>query len=442
MHLDGLLDGYVDLDGDASNGCEYACSPSGTDAPDSLDLDTDRDGLDGSVVGSIFVAPSPLGTEGGAGTLSDPVDTVAGGIAKAVASGLDTVIVAQGVYPEAVVLTPGVSLYGGYVVESPVWSRGAIEETPTVIGAGTIALLASGVNVPTEVQRFRIESENATSSGANSEAVRVESSSALVLRDNVILAGGRRGGLRRRRQQRPRGRARRERTAGVRRLQQRRVWRQRLVALLHDGSAHRWERCARRERRQQRRPRLERQRERRGSGGSAAAATTRMRTRSRGGTGLRWERQRRGTAPGGDNGLGGNGAGSATSGIWIGSAGSAARPASAVGRRRRRRRRRLNCCINDRGGGGGGGSGGRPGQGGFSGTGGGGSFGVFLTGSDVELDGNDHLRTGAGGRGGDGGSGGSGGLRHGRLPGGRRWPRRERRLPRRRAVAAAAAAAG
>ena len=326
----------------------------------------------------------------------DPVDAVAGGIAKAVASGLDTVIVAQGVYPEAVVLTPGVSLYGGYVVESPVWSRGAIEETPTVIGAGTIALLASGVNVTTEVQRFRIESENATSSGANSEAVRVESSSALVLRDNVIAGDG--AAAPTAPMAAAASRACKARTDSRRAGGWRRVWRRARRACTYGGASTGGR--ARRERRQQRRPRPN------GSGAPGSRLGRRRRrlvmriwVRPRG-TGSSGGAERRGTAPSGDNGLGGNGAGSTTSGTWMAARVRPADRRRRFGRRRRRRRRRIRLlgAIEARAAAA---AGGCPGQGGFSGTGGGGSFDVFLTDSDVELDGNE-ITSGTGGAGGRG----------------------------------------
>lgn len=59
-------------------------------------------------------------------------------------------------------------------------------------------------------------------------------------------------------------------------------------------------------------------------------------------------------------------------------------------------------------GGGGGGGGGGAGSGGFGGTGGGGSFGLYLVGSRVTIEGGS-IKSGAGGRGGDGGPGGLGG---------------------------------
>ncbi len=68
--------GYVDLDGDPSNGCEYACTfTSSTDLPDLQVTDANCDGIDGEVNNGIFVSLN--GNDANAGTKGAPVATLA-----------------------------------------------------------------------------------------------------------------------------------------------------------------------------------------------------------------------------------------------------------------------------------------------------------------------------------------------------------------------------
>ncbi|HEY1097853.1 MAG TPA: choice-of-anchor D domain-containing protein, partial [Myxococcota bacterium] len=78
---------FHDLDGDVnnalSNGCEYACTfASASDAPDDAYVDSNCDGIDGEVNGSIFVNGAN-GNDDFPGTRAQPKRTINGGIVAA-----------------------------------------------------------------------------------------------------------------------------------------------------------------------------------------------------------------------------------------------------------------------------------------------------------------------------------------------------------------------
>src|SRR5690606_12700041 len=73
------LPGFIDLDGDMSNGCEYECTKiSDEDRPDDNFIDANCDGIDGDIAKAIFV--SPWGSDNNPGTMEAPVLTIAQGL--------------------------------------------------------------------------------------------------------------------------------------------------------------------------------------------------------------------------------------------------------------------------------------------------------------------------------------------------------------------------
>jgi hypothetical protein len=108
--------GFVDLNEDPIDGCEYECTV--TDPLDPIDaegIDANCDGMDGVRSRMIFVAED--GSLGGAGTPDDPLATIAGGLAMVdIDAGRSALIVAAGSYSLADVerIPAGVSLIGGF----------------------------------------------------------------------------------------------------------------------------------------------------------------------------------------------------------------------------------------------------------------------------------------------------------------------------------------
>jgi hypothetical protein len=91
-------------------------------------------------------AGSPAGAGGAIGTMADPASTVSQGVALAASSGKSRVYVCGGHYTESVVITSGISLYGGFTCSpgayGPSWLWAA---ATTTVSAPSIANAASFV---------------------------------------------------------------------------------------------------------------------------------------------------------------------------------------------------------------------------------------------------------------------------------------------------------
>ena len=140
------------------------------DPPDMGFVDSNCDGIDGTMAGAIFVDTAKGNDATGTGAMNAPFKTINAGItAASSASPKKTdVYVSMGIYSEAVSLVNGISLYGGYNAASG-WQRSA-GNTTSIIGPATVGLVASNLTVATQVQLFTIESsENATGVDANGD---------------------------------------------------------------------------------------------------------------------------------------------------------------------------------------------------------------------------------------------------------------------------------
>ncbi len=155
-----------------------------TDYPNPYYEDINADGIDGDASIAIFV--SPVGNDGNPGTMSQPVSSIAQGIAMALANGKSHVYVAGGDYYETVVMQSGVSVYGQYS-GPPNWGRSSSNIT-SITGAGT-AVLAESIAVETHLEGFTLVSttDNTAPSGYG---IRVVGGSGLFyIRYNDILPG-------------------------------------------------------------------------------------------------------------------------------------------------------------------------------------------------------------------------------------------------------------
>lgn len=165
MTCDEEVPGYVDNADDCDDDCPE-CFPGSeeSDRPDLEFRDLDCDGIDGSFEDAVLVAPG--GAEVPA-TASEVETSISAGIARAVAVGRSQVLVAAGVWEEAVEMASGVSVFGGYDSRRG-WARSR-DEVTRIVGPSP-ALRA--VRVDAEVQLVEVASTDATA-GASSIAALV-----------------------------------------------------------------------------------------------------------------------------------------------------------------------------------------------------------------------------------------------------------------------------
>ena len=117
----GVSYDYVDRDDAVANGCECPVwAGGGPDVPDlyptlpvagAAYVDRDCDGVDGVASRSLFVR---AGAVGGSGQRERPFGTISDALTAFDSSRFDTILVAGGLYDEAITLPNGVGLHGGY----------------------------------------------------------------------------------------------------------------------------------------------------------------------------------------------------------------------------------------------------------------------------------------------------------------------------------------
>jgi len=139
-------------------GCE--CKLGGTtDKPDLMFIDSNCDGIDGTIADAIFV-DEVTGQDTNAGTITAPVKTIGKGIQLGVAaSPKKDVYVSKGSYAEEVKMQSGVSIYGGYDA-SNAWSRATTNIT-TIDSPNAVGVLASNLSAAQDIQLFSITSSDA-----------------------------------------------------------------------------------------------------------------------------------------------------------------------------------------------------------------------------------------------------------------------------------------
>lgn len=146
--------GFIDLNMDPSDGCEYQCTPTSmTDVPDLGFVDANCDGIDGEVLNGVFVAPAPLGDDGHPGTRLQPKATVGAAILAAATTGKRDVYVAAGTYagPVELNLSSNFNVAGGY--SATTWQR-ASTNVVTIQGGNPSLKVEGAVNVLVQAMRF------------------------------------------------------------------------------------------------------------------------------------------------------------------------------------------------------------------------------------------------------------------------------------------------
>lgn len=200
---------FQNSDNDETNGCECASNPAVTDEPERYAsypqanlpyVDRNCDQVDGNAARSLFVwAQSTLSR----GTRTQPFKTIGEAVRAFNPAQHDTILVAQGIYDEQVVLRDGVQLHGGY---SGDFTRRDIILFPTFIEAseptganaprGTVN--AEGLARRTVIAGFTIRGYDVISqpvpgqSAKNSYALYARRSPGLVIQNNHLVGG--RGG--------------------------------------------------------------------------------------------------------------------------------------------------------------------------------------------------------------------------------------------------------
>jgi len=199
--LGKCLPDFMNLNGVAEDGCEYACTAvEGEDWPDAVcngsDCDQDCDGIDGSWNRGVFVnvAAGPRGD----GTPETPLRTITAGIAAAVTLGRDHVYIASGNYVEEVTLVDGVSIFGGYSNDG-LWRRDITRNRTHLsngAGLGSIrVVIADGIDSHrTVVDGLDVTAGNNGNTGGSSYGIWIRNSSEVLEIVRVTAVGGNGGG--------------------------------------------------------------------------------------------------------------------------------------------------------------------------------------------------------------------------------------------------------
>jgi hypothetical protein len=185
------LPGFYNLDGNTSNGCEYACTfTNAIDVPDNSFTDANCDGIDGDVTDAIFVSAT-TGNNANPGTKALPMLTINAGISAAVSSGKTQVYISSGNYNERVNLTNGISLYGGYSATSN-WARSAsniVNITGTLVSGTVIGIQGSSITASTTVNMITVNTINNVSAGGSNYAIHCVSCTGLSITNCNLTAG-------------------------------------------------------------------------------------------------------------------------------------------------------------------------------------------------------------------------------------------------------------
>ncbi|MFT3836837.1 MAG: MopE-related protein [Myxococcaceae bacterium] len=141
--------GFVDLNGDPSDGCEYTCTfISNSDLPDLGFVDANCDGIDGEVANGVFV--STTGNDANAGDKAHPKRTITAAINAL--NGKRDVYVSTGTYIEQISIPSNVGVYGGYNPNN--WQRDLTANPVTVTGVNAPLLIDGSMNVSVQLMQF------------------------------------------------------------------------------------------------------------------------------------------------------------------------------------------------------------------------------------------------------------------------------------------------
>lgn len=138
-----------------------------TDDPDDDFADSNCDGVDGDASRAVFVAPK--GDDTAAGNRESPVATLKRAVELATERG-HAVFVCNGVYPENVVLSEAVSLFGGYDCQRD-WRR--VKDWAVVSPEAGVPLRIESVTAPMKIERLAFRAPGALEPSGSSQAAGV-----------------------------------------------------------------------------------------------------------------------------------------------------------------------------------------------------------------------------------------------------------------------------
>ena len=182
-------DGFAPSQGDC-NDDDIMINPGALDNPDDFYLDRNCDGIDGELTKLLFVAAT--GNDGNPGTRVAPFATISAALLAASANASITgIAVSDGTYNERIELVDGKSIYGGYLSGSN-WTR-AIAPLPRITGeyisGRREALIADSITTATTIEFLELLTPNVTTSGDSNYGARISNSTALVMRRLNINVG-------------------------------------------------------------------------------------------------------------------------------------------------------------------------------------------------------------------------------------------------------------
>ncbi len=177
--------GWVDLNTDPVDGCEYNCTfTSATDLPDLMFADANCDGIDGEVNNGIFVSPN--GNDANVGTRAAPKLTLGAAMTTVVTNLKRDVYIAEGTYtgPLDLLGSNGINVAGAY--HPTTWARAFANQVE--VSNGNPGLRIDGSN-NVLVQAIRFISTDGTVSEPSSYGAKIIESSNVRLESLDIRAG-------------------------------------------------------------------------------------------------------------------------------------------------------------------------------------------------------------------------------------------------------------
>lgn len=177
--------GWIDLNGDPADGCEYNCTfTSATDLPDLMFTDANCDGIDGELNNGVFVSPN--GNDSNPGTRAAPKLTLASAMTAAVNGLKRDVYLAEGTYtgPLDLLGVSGMNIAGAYNANT--WARAFTQQV--VVSNGNPGLRVDGSN-NVLLQAIRFVANDGSASEPTSYGAKIMESSGIRLESVDIRAG-------------------------------------------------------------------------------------------------------------------------------------------------------------------------------------------------------------------------------------------------------------
>jgi hypothetical protein len=167
-------------------GCAHGASSEGADGGPVDSTAGMPDSACGTLPCEAIYVNKSGGNDSAAGTQQAPMKTIGAAITKAAATTpKSAVFVHAGVYTEAIVMKPGVTIYGGF---DDAWKRS--DAATTEISGPSPAVTFDAIMIPTALDKLTVRSADATSPGESSTAIVVLGGSTQIeLRDVDVLPG-------------------------------------------------------------------------------------------------------------------------------------------------------------------------------------------------------------------------------------------------------------